>query len=129
MDKEKAFNILRGLTLASGLDMEEKQELLNFINNEEGINSIVECEEDGMKEFYGEVSLAARIYFRTKGASKEEAKEKVLSTVEIDINLCEEGVRKNGIEITDMEWNLIEQAQQGNIREPYIDDIEIYEEE
>lgn len=81
------------------------------------------------KSFYGSISLAARISFDIKADSKEEAKEKLMSAECLDIKFFDENDNEVDFNIQEIEWNLINQAQRGNVQETYISDMEIYEEE
>ena len=78
-----------------------------------------------MKEFYGSVSIAARLSFAIKANSESEAVEKLFNAC-CPISLIDED--GNEIEITEQEWNMIDEPARGNVRECYIDDLEIYEE-
>ena len=79
-----------------------------------------------MKEFYGKVSLAARVSFAVKGEDEEKATDIVFDDIEGLEIVLKDGSK---VEITDMEWDLISEARGGNVRQSYIDDFEIYEEE
>lgn len=81
--------------------------------------------EEPLKEFYGEVSLAARVKFFVKGEDEEKATDIVFEDVEGIQLILKDG---STVEISEIEWGLIEEARQGNIAEPYIDDFEIQEE-
>lgn len=81
------------------------------------------------KNFYGSVSLAARINFTIESNSKEEVKKKLMESECLDIKLLDEDGKEVDWDIQEIEWNLINQTQRGNIRETYIDDMEIYEED
>ncbi|WP_142415452.1 hypothetical protein [Hathewaya massiliensis] len=78
-----------------------------------------------MKEFYGSVSLSARVSFTIEAKDKETAEDIVFEDMEgLEIAL------KDGskVEISEINWELINEARRGNVREPNIDDFEIYEE-
>lgn len=77
------------------------------------------------KEFYGAVSITARLSFSIEAESKEEAMEKLFNASCL-IQLNDE----NGgeIEITEQEWDMIDEECRGNICERNISDFEIYEE-
>ncbi|WP_338630705.1 hypothetical protein [Clostridium baratii] len=81
------------------------------------------------KSFYGAISLAARINFDTEADSKEEVEEKLMSAECLEIKLFDENGNEVDFNIQDIEWNLIMEAQRGNIQESYIEDVEIYEED
>ncbi|KGN00842.1 hypothetical protein IRP63_16330 [Clostridium phage CWou-2020a] len=78
-----------------------------------------------MKEFYGNISLAAKVSFAIKTENKETAEDIVFEDIEgIELAL------KDGskLEITEIDWDLISQANKGNVSQAHIDDFEIYEE-
>lgn len=78
-----------------------------------------------MKEFYGYVSLAARVNFvvdEVKDA--EEAKETVFNDIEGIELVLKDGTK---LKIEEIDWDLIEEASRGNIQEPHISDFEIEE--
>ena len=77
------------------------------------------------KNFYGAVSITARLSFNIEAEIKEEAIEKIFnSSCDIQLN-DENGVK---IEIIDQEWDMINEENVGNIGERNIRDFEIYEE-
>ena len=77
------------------------------------------------KEFYGQVSITARLSFNIEAEIKEEAIEKIFnSSCDIQLN-DENGVK---IEIIDQEWDMINEENVGNVGERNIRDFEIYEE-
>lgn len=80
------------------------------------------------KEFYGEVTLTARIFFNAKGESLEEVKERILSTEGCILELKDE-FDKDICEIDGIDWNLVDKAQQGNIAETNVSDFYIEEEQ
>lgn len=78
-----------------------------------------------MKDFYGSVSLTARVSFEVKGEDEESAINMVFEDIEgIELKL------KDGstVEISEIEWDLISECRRGNISQPNVDDFEIYEE-
>lgn len=77
------------------------------------------------KEFYGEVSIVARLGFRIEAENKEEAIKKLL---EASCPIILEDSEGNEIEITEQEWDMIEEVRDGNVRENHIRDLEIFEE-
>ncbi len=79
-----------------------------------------------MKEFYGKVSLAARIDFTTKSKGLDKATDSVFDDIEGIELILKDGSK---LEISEIDWNLINEASNGNVRESNIDDFEIYEEE
>lgn len=81
------------------------------------------------KSFYGSVSLAAKICFDVEANSLEEAKDKILQAQCLDIKLFDEEDKEIDFNIQEIEWNLIDKARRGNVQEPYIEDMEIYEED
>lgn len=77
-----------------------------------------------MKEFYGNISLTAKVNFAIKAESEEKATNSIFEEIEgIEI------VLKDGskIEIAEIEWGLIESANKGNVQQSYVEDFEIYE--
>lgn len=77
------------------------------------------------KNFYGAVSITARLSFNIEAEIKEEAIEKIFnSSCDIQLN-DENGVK---IEIIDQEWDMINEENVGNVGERNIRDFEIYEE-
>lgn len=80
------------------------------------------------KEFYGEVTLTARITFSAKGKSLEEVKERILSAEGCILELKDES-NKDVCLIDGVEWALIDNAQQGNIAETNVSDFCIEEEQ
>lgn len=79
------------------------------------------------KEFYGEVSLVARINFMLEAESEEEAKEKILYS-DCPISIVDDG-GKEVCEIHGIDWHLVDKARQGNVRESDLDDLYIEESE
>lgn len=77
------------------------------------------------KEFYGSVSITARLGFRIEAESIEEAREKIFSA-SCPIGLEDE--EGNEIEITDQEWEMIDEPRRGNVMESYISRFDIEEE-
>lgn len=78
-----------------------------------------------MKEFYGAVSLAARVNFAVKAQDKEKAENIVFDDIEgIELVLTD----GSKLEITEIDWDLINKTRNGNVRQPNVDDFEIYEE-
>ncbi|MFR5594667.1 MAG: hypothetical protein ACLTK6_16085 [Clostridium perfringens] len=81
-----------------------------------------------LKEFYGGVSIAARIDFFIKAESEEEAKEKIMEACCLDLKLQDENREKlKDFEINCIDWELINQARKGNVSQSYIEDFEIEE--
>ena len=77
------------------------------------------------KNFYGAVSITARLSFNIEAESKEEAIKKIFnSSCDIQLN-DENGVK---IEIIEQEWDMINEENVGNVGERNIRDFEIYEE-
>ena len=77
------------------------------------------------KNFYGAVSITARLSFNIEAENKEEAIEKIFnSSCDIQLN-DENGVK---IEVIDQEWDMINEENVGNVGERNIRDFEIYEE-
>ena len=77
------------------------------------------------KNFYGAVSITARLSFNIEAESKEEAIKKIFNS-SCDIQLNDENDVK--IEIIEQEWDMINEENVGNVGERNIRDFEIYEE-
>ena len=77
------------------------------------------------KNFYGAVSITARLSFNIEAESKEEAIKKIVNA-SCDIQLNDENGVK--IEVIDQEWDMINEENVGNVGERNIRDFEIYEE-
>ena len=77
------------------------------------------------KEYFGSVSITARIGFVIKAKNEEEATEKLFSA-SMPIGLIDE--EGNEIEVTSVEWEMIQEARKGNVSQSYISDFEINEE-
>lgn len=77
-----------------------------------------------MKEFYGSVSISARVNFFVKAENEETAKDMVFEDMEGLEIVLKDGSK---VEISDINWDTIDEAEKGNVREPNIDDFEIYE--
>lgn len=79
-----------------------------------------------MKEFYGAISLTARIMFNIEAETEEEATDRIFNS-SVPMKLVDEN--GNEIEIEELEWDFIDEARRGNVSNPYLNDYEIYEEE
>lgn len=73
------------------------------------------------KEFSMEVSFSGRITLFGEAKSKEEMIEKIYESLQLNFE-CE------GVEIEQVEWDLIKEAPQGNRATPFIFDMNIEEE-
>lgn len=78
-----------------------------------------------MKEFYGSVSLTARVGFFVKAKDKEKAEDTVFEEIEGLQLILKDG---STVEISDINWDLINEARSGNVSQPNVSDFEIYEE-
>jgi hypothetical protein len=79
-----------------------------------------------MKEFYGKVSVVARIYFRIEAEDVQDAKDKLFDA-NLPLNLIDDS--ENRIcEIDAVDWHMVDEAAQGNVQESDLSDFEIYEE-
>lgn len=78
-----------------------------------------------LKEFYGAVSLAAKLSFAVKAADEEKAENIVFEDIEGIEIVLKDGTK---LEITDIDWELIGEVQRGNVSQPHIDDFDIQEE-
>jgi hypothetical protein len=78
------------------------------------------------KEFYGSVSVVARIAFTIEAESEEEAKEKLFNA---DMPLQLVNGEENACEIDFINWHMVDQPNQGNVRESDLDEFEIYEQD
>lgn len=80
------------------------------------------------KEYYGGVSITMRVDFIVKAESEEEAKEKIFDASCIEFSLQDDkGKDLKDFEVTNIDWELVNQARKGNVMPSYIDDFEIYE--
>lgn len=80
------------------------------------------------KEYYGGVSITMRVDFTVKAESEEEAKEKIFDASCIEFSLQDDkGKDLKDFEVTNIDWELVNQARKGNVMPSYIDDFEIYE--
>ena len=78
-----------------------------------------------MKEFNGKISYARRIVFSIKEESKEEAINKLFEDIEgIDFRLKD----RSTITIEEVNWDLIKNFRDGNLRYNNLNDLEITEE-
>lgn len=75
------------------------------------------------KEFWVEVSFSGRVKMLVEAEDVNEAKEKVFELGAIDIE------HPDCIDITEIEWDLIEEAPSGNVGTPFVNDMYIEEEE
>ncbi|MFH0334691.1 hypothetical protein [Clostridium perfringens] len=73
------------------------------------------------KEFSMEISFSGRITLFGEAKSKEEMIEKIYESLQLNFE-CE------GVEIEQVEWDLIKEAPQGNRATPFISDMHIEEE-
>jgi len=79
-----------------------------------------------MKEFYGQVSVVARINFCVEASSIEEAKEKLFNA-NMPMSLVDD--EDNPVcEIDAYEWHMVDEVVRGNVRESDLSDFEIEEE-
>jgi len=81
---------------------------------------------DNLKEFYGQVSVVARISFCIKAESEEEAKEKLFNA-NLPLSLVDDE-DKPVCEIQEISWHMVDEPTRGNVRESDLDDFEIREE-
>ncbi|KLU66338.1 hypothetical protein DEAC_c17370 [Desulfosporosinus acididurans] len=78
------------------------------------------------KEFYGEVSIVARIRFAIEAENAEEAEEKLFNA-NCPMSLVDDN--NNPVcEISEIEWHMVDKASQGNVQESDLDDFYIEEE-
>lgn len=76
-----------------------------------------------MAEFYGEVSVVARIHFGIEANSKEDAKQKLFNA-----NLPMRLVDDDGNEVCelyDIEWHMVDKVRPGNVQETNLYDFYI----
>ena len=77
------------------------------------------------KEFYGYVSIVARVNFTIEAENEEEATEKLFNA-NLPIALVDDN--DNPVcEINEIEWHMVDKATQGNVQESDLDDFEIFE--
>ena len=74
----------------------------------------------GLKGFYGSVSLSARVDF---ALNSEDAEKAVFEDIEGLELILKDGSR---LEITDVHWDLITSARQGNVMQPNVDDFSLH---
>jgi hypothetical protein len=79
-----------------------------------------------MKEFYGSISITGRVNFSIKAKDEDEARDIVLNDMEGLEMVLVEGSR---LEITEVDWSLIENSERGNVQLPHISSFEVIEEE
>ena len=80
---------------------------------------------DKSKEFLGEVSFTGSVSFSVNAETIEEAKESVFRDIEsIDIKTSEGSL----VDIEEIQWEMVDKRQRGNISEPFIYDFYIEEE-
>lgn len=80
---------------------------------------------ENLKEFYGSVSLSARISFAIDAKDKKTAEDIVFEDIEGIELILKDGSK---LKITELNWDLINEARRGNVKQPNVDDFEIYEE-
>jgi len=80
---------------------------------------------ENLKEFYGSVSLSGRISFFINSESVDEAENAVFEDIEGIEIILKDGSK---LEIAEINWDLINEASRGNVRDSNINDFEIYEE-
>jgi len=82
--------------------------------------------DNNLKEFYGQVSIVARITFCIKASSEEEAKEKLFGA-NMPLDLVDD--EDNPVcDIDGIDWHMVDEAAQGNMQERNLGDFEIEEE-
>lgn len=67
-----------------------------------------------MKSFYGNVSLTARVGFALDAEDKQKATDIVFEDIEGLMIVLKNG---SAIEITEVNWDLIEKERRGNVKE------------
>jgi len=85
-----------------------------------------EQEDSSLKEFYGQVSVVARISFRIRAESEEEAKEKLFKA-RLPLDLTDDD-SKPVCEVEAVDWHMVDELRLGNVRESNLDDFFIEEE-
>lgn len=79
-----------------------------------------------MKEFYGAISITARIKFNIEAETEEEATDRIFNS-SVPMKIVDEN--GNEIEIEELEWDFVDEARRGYVSYPYLNDYEICEEE
>lgn len=79
-----------------------------------------------VKEFYGSVSLTARVGFLVEAEDIENAEDIVFEDIEGIELILKDGTK---LEISEINWDLINEARSGNVSQPNVNDFEIYEED
>ena len=79
--------------------------------------------ENNKKEFYGSASFSGDISFSVKARNKEEAKKLIYENILLDIFSDEDET----LEISDVQWDLINKEPRGNLATPFVHDIDTTE--
>lgn len=77
-----------------------------------------------MKEYYGGISFSGRIDFGVRAKNEEEAKGLLYDLLRLNIDSEDEEI----LDISEVNWDLINKAPRGNIATPFVENFEIYEE-
>lgn len=75
------------------------------------------------KEFWAEVSFSGRIKMSVIAKNKEEAKDIIFQSIIGDFDS-----NNRDVSVEEVEWDLIEEEPQGNVRTAYVEDFYIEEE-
>lgn len=78
-----------------------------------------------MKEFFGAVSFSGRASFFIESENIESAEESVFEDIDGIELVLKDGTK---LEISEINWDLIDKERQGNVSEANISDFEIQEE-
>lgn len=77
-----------------------------------------------MEGYYGSISFSGRIDFGVKAKDEKEAKRLVYELISMNIDSENEDI----LEISDVTWDLINEAPRGNIATPFMENFQIYRE-
>lgn len=77
------------------------------------------------KEFYGKVSFTGRASFQVSAKDESSATDIVFEDIEGIELILKDG---STLEINEIDWDLLDECRTGNVMQPHVDDLEIYEE-
>jgi hypothetical protein len=77
------------------------------------------------KDFYGAVSVTARVKFNVKGKDIEEATKRALEGIQGIEFVMEEG---STMEVAEVDWSVIEEDARGNVSPPHVSSFDIEQE-
>lgn len=80
-------------------------------------------------EYYGRASVVIDLCFTVEADSLEEAQEKIIGAECLEFELLDNAGNKIFETYETNDWYVVDEAQQGNIRQSGIHDFEIWEED